>query len=449
MPKRNIAWMLVVALFALLFWQLPPTIARRDSVYRTLSPLVEIRSLIRKRYVEEVDDDQLVRGAIEGMLHNLDPFSAYFSEEEYGDFQRHAAGSYDGVGIELGVAPGGELIIISPIEGGPAFSAGVLPGDQILEIDGEPAENLTPYEASKQILGNAGTTVTLKVRHTENGGGVESFTLTRATITLHSVNGWSRNTEGAWNYWIDPNRRLAYVRVSHFIPETVGSLDKVVEESLTDGMQGFILDLRGNPGGLLESAVEMADRFLDDGIIVTTRGRWSQADQVVARSEGTYPQFPMVVLVDRFSASGAEIVAGALRDHGRATVIGERTFGKGTVQNVIELEDHSSALRLTTAYYYLPNGECIHRTQQAEKEGKWGVEPDIAIPLTLDELTEIYRSRAAVDRTALPSEQTDQGAEPVVRAPLIDKHIQRGLQVLTEQLPAGQQETEHDAPAEP
>jgi len=429
MPKRNVAWVLVILVIGLLTWQLPQTVARRDAVYQAFSTLVDIRAQIHRRYVEEVDDEELVRGAIDGMLRRLDPFSTYIPPDEYGDFQERTNGELHGVGVEIHMM-NGELTVTSPIDETPAFYAGVMPGDVITEINGESAEKLSISEAAKRIKGQPGTKVTLTLRRAANNK-KEQVTITRQAINLPAVKGWSRKVDGSWDYMIDREQRIGYVRLASFVPNTLRQLDEAVEQLQAESMQALILDLRFNPGGLLSSAVDVGDRFLSEGVIVETRGRWQRSEKHVAKAEGTYPDFPMVVLVNRVTASAAEIVAGALGDHQRALVIGERTLGKGSVQNVIELEDHESAVKLTTAYYYLPNGELIHRTQAAEKSGKWGVEPLVEIRLTDEETMEILDSRreSSVLRTggnaSSPALSDDTAADRP--SPVIDRHLRQGL----------------------
>ncbi|HUW82876.1 MAG TPA: S41 family peptidase [Phycisphaerae bacterium] len=429
MPKRNVAWILVILIIGVLTWQLPPTVARRDAVYQTFGSLVDIRAQIHRRYVEEVDDEELVRGAIDGMLRRLDPFSTYIPPDEYGDFQERTNGELHGVGIEIHVM-NGELTVTSPIDETPAFYAGIMPGDVITEINGESTEHLSISETARRIKGQPGTKVTLTLRRAATGK-TEQVTITRQAINLPTVKGWSRKVDGSWDYMIDPEQRIGYVRLASFVPTTLRQLDEVVEQLQAESMQALILDLRFNPGGLLSSAVDVGDRFLTEGVIVETRGRWQRSEKHVAKAEGTYPNFPMVVLVNRVTASAAEIVAGALGDHHRALVIGERTLGKGSVQNVIELEGHESAIKLTTAYYYLPNGELIHRTPAADKSGKWGVEPLVEIRLTDEETKEILESRreSSVLRTggstSSPASSDDVAVDRP--SPVIDRQLRQGL----------------------
>jgi len=425
--------MLVIVLIALLFWQLPSTVARRDTVYRTFEPLVDIRAEILKNYVEEVDEKDLIRGAIEGMLQRLDPYSTYFGPEQMADLNRDTTGSFGGIGILIDIKDGW-LTVISPIEDSPAFRAGVMAGDRLIEIDGESTKGMSMSDAVNKLTGKPGTKVTITVRH-ELKNEQATLTLTRDNIKIFSVKGWQRRTGAEWDYLIDPEQKIGYIRVSKFMPDTAKTLDAAVKKLQSEGLKALILDLRLNPGGLLESAIEVADLFLEDGVIVSTKGRWSQKKDSVARKEGTYPNFPMAVLVNRYTASAAEIVAGALRDHKRAVVIGERTFGKGSVQNVIRLEDQQGAIKLTTAYYYLPNGECIHKTRQAEATGKWGVEPLIEVRLSEEELVAVINARRDADIIRPATQATTVASQP--RSGLIiDRQIDQALKILKVELNA-------------
>lgn len=429
MPARNLVWILVVATIALLLWNGPDVIARRETVYELFSPLVDVRAEIHKRYVEEVDDKALMRGAIEGMLHSLDPFSTYLNPDDYPRFKQHTAGRFGGIGIEVGLK-NGVLTVITPMENTPAFKAGLLADDRILEIDGEPADHITMADAVQKLMGSPGSQVTLKVCHALKDQ-VETISITRAEIEVASVWGWQRDADNGWDYWVDAENRIAYVRVSGFLDNTPASFNQVMQKIMDSGPKALVLDLRFNPGGSLPAAVSVADRFLDSGTIVSVRGRWRAEEIYKASKENTLPEMPMVVLVNDQTASGAEIVSGALRDHERAVVIGKRTYGKGSVQEVIELGNGNSAIKMTTAYYYLPDGELIHRTPAARQSGKWGVEPNITVELTNEETQQIVEARMAADRAFAPSSRP--GASAPAR-PVVDRQLAKGLEVLREKL---------------
>lgn len=427
MPARNLVWVLIVGTIALLLWNGPDVIARRETVYELFSPLVDVRAEIHKRYVEEVDDKALMRGAVEGMLHSLDPFSAYLSPEDYPRFKQQAAGRFGGIGIEVGLK-NGILTVISPLENTPAFKAGILADDRILEINGEPTDHMAMADAIQKLMGEPGSQVTLKVHHVLTDQD-ETLTITRAVIEVASVWGWQREIDNQWNYWLDPDDKIAYVRISGFLDNTPEAFNTVIQRLVEAGMRGLVLDLRFNPGGSLPAAVAVADRFLHGGTVVSVRGRWRAEEVYKASTENTLPDFPVVVLVNDQTASGAEILAGALRDHERATVVGKRTYGKGSVQEVIELGSGNSAIKLTTAYYYLPSGELIHRTPAARQTGRWGVEPNITVELTNEETQQVIQSRLAADRVNGPSTRPEPAATPV-----LDRQLVRALEVLREEM---------------
>jgi carboxyl-terminal processing protease len=392
MPKRNLAWILVIAMITLLMWQMPQTIAGRDAVYTAFGPLVDVRAQIRKRFVDDIDDEELVDSAvaagIKAMVDKLhDPYAVYLTQAEYDRFKNRTEGLFGSVGIDVWDAPEG-LEVLSRDPGSPAVVAGILPGEIITHIDGRPVAGLPLVEVVNTLLqGPPGSTVRLTIMTPASvshsvAGGPREVELARTETHLDPIRGWSRGPGGRWRLMLDSQRKIAYLRLTKFSANAASRLDQDIETLLRADMQALILDLRENMGGLLDSAREVADRFLESGLIVRVGGRRTDEKQWFAMRDGTYPMFPMVVLINGTSASAAEIVAGALRDHKRAAVIGERSYGKGCVQEVVELDRQTGALKLTTAYYFLPGGECIHRTRKAVETGKWGVAPSIAVPLT-------------------------------------------------------------------
>jgi len=291
------------------------------------------------------------------MLGSLDPHSAYLTPELYKELQVDTKGSFGGLGIEI-TNRGGVLTVVSPIEDTPASRAGILPGDQIIKIDGEFTKDLTLADAVKKMRGPRGSKVVLSIKR-EGVPELLDFTLVRENIQIQSVK------------YKDLGDGYGYIRITQFQERTAAALEEALAQlsASNDGsIRGLILDLRNDPGGLLSQAVKVADTFLDSGLIVYTDGRLdSQKQKYFAHKPGSYTDFPMVVLVNGGTASAAEIVAGALQDHKRALVLGTQTFGKGSVQTILPLDDQS-ALRLTTALYYTPSGRSIQAT---------GITPDI------------------------------------------------------------------------
>ncbi len=454
MPKRNLAWVAVIALIAAASWKLPEMVARVETVNRSFDPLIAARNEIYKHYVEPADDDTLVTGAIKGMLWELDPHSAYISPEDLDEFRKHSKGEFGGVGIEIDPTPSG-LIVISPIEDTPAYHAGILAGDRILAIDGVSAEPpMVVTEAMQRIMGQPGTTVNLTVFHPSHSV-PRTIPVRRAMIKIASVKGWYRPDGGDWMCFLDEEERIAYLRITSFVGATPEELKRMIQSLQEQRMRGLVLDLRDNGGGLLGSAIEVADLFLSDGTIVTTRrygdpskdGDGEPLEEWTATAEGTLSSFPMVVLTNHVSASASEIVAGALRDHDRAVLVGERTFGKGSVQNVYPLPppQQEAHIKLTVAYYYLPDGECIHRTKKSVEDGSWGVGPDEEVVLSEKELIHMRNDRvrggvvrapttapADDDSAEEPSEQPAPATRPVMPQP--DRQTARALEILREKL---------------
>ncbi len=326
--------------------------------YESLEIFTNILAIVRKNYVDEVQTKELVQGAVNGMLNSLDPHSAYLTAELYKELQMDTQGRFGGLGIEITIK-NGVLTVVSPIEDTPAHRAGIKPGDQILKIEGEFTKDMTLMQAVKKLRGPKGSKITISIKR-EGTPDLVDFTLMRDTIRIQSVR--NRTLE----------RGYGYIRVAQFQERTDRDLQKAIEKlnSENGGLKGLVLDLRNNPGGLLTQAVRVADLFLESGLIVYTEGRLeNQKQKYFARKEGSWTGFPMVVLVNGGSASASEIVAGALQDHKRAVILGTKTFGKGSVQTILPLDDNS-ALRLTTARYFTPRGRSIQVA---------GIEPDILI----------------------------------------------------------------------
>lgn len=389
MPKRNLAWIVIVGVIALLMWQLPQTIAGRDSLLRAFGPLVDARAQIIKRFVTPLDDDEMtdeaVDAGIRAMIRQLeDPHARYLNRREYEQFRESASGLYGGIGVEVWTTDAG-LEVLSREQPSPAVQAGILPGDIITHVDGVSTVGVALVDAVHGMLnGPSGSRVVLTVVTPAPGEPdvPRNIVMSRAVIKVDPLRGWSRSPEGDWRFMLDPDYRIGYIRLVKFTPDVDERLREEVNYLQRQRLRGLILDLRENTGGLLDSAREVADAFLDDELIVRTRGRTSAPKQWFGRREGTFRDFPIVVLVNGSTASAAEIVAGSLRDHDRAHIVGERTYGKGSVQEVVPLKRNGGAIKLTTAYYYLPNGECIHRTAEANKAGTWGVMPNTRVELT-------------------------------------------------------------------
>ncbi len=430
MPKRNLVWIAVGGVIALLLWKVPESFIRRDNLLNHFGPLLDVQNQIIKNYVEDVDREVLLHGAIDGMLGRLDPYSEYYNEKELQQFHKRTEGQFEGIGIEVGPLPGGGLLVVSPIEGSPAFYAGLRAADRIVEIDGRKTDDVPLEEAVGLITGKPGTSVTLKILRPSSGE-VLTKTITRGLITVRTVRGFARSETWDWDYLIDPEHRIGYIRISSFEGHTAEQVDQALKELLNHHrMRGLILDLRDDPGGLLDVVVQIANRFIRDGMIVSTKGKYTPSHPYLAVPERALAEeFPIVVLVNRGSASASEILAGALKDRRRAIVVGEQTFGKGSVQELRSLDNHPGGVKLTVAYYYLPNGERIH--------GK-GITPDRVIELTSEERTRLLESQLAVYSTGL-TPTTTQAATTSAPARVsidisVDRQLQEALKILREQL---------------
>jgi carboxyl-terminal processing protease len=328
------------------------------SIYKNLKTFNEVLDMVQKNYVEQVESKKLIEGAINGMMKSLDPHSAYMTSDMYKELEVETRGSFGGIGIEITIKKD-VLTVVSPIEDTPAFLAGIKAGDHIIQIDGKSTKDITIMEAVKKLRGPKDTKVTITIMR-ENMPKPKDYTITRDIIKIKSIK--SKIYED----------HIGYIRVASFQERTADDLKKEIKNITlkNGGLKGLILDLRNNPGGLLNQAVGVADVLLKSGTIVSTKGRTkSMETKSLAKDDGDEPTCPIVALVNEGTASAAEIVSGALQDNGRALVVGTQTFGKGSVQTVIPLED-GSALKLTTAKYYTPKGRSI----QAE-----GIEPDIVV----------------------------------------------------------------------
>ena len=322
--------------------------------------LADVMQLIKEQYVVPVDDATLLHGAIKGMLGNLDPHSDFLEKSDYQDMQDLTSGQYNGIGIDVGVDQDGNIIVVSPVDGSPAAKAGIQAGDAILSVDGTSTDGLSLDQASQLLRGKLGSKVTLEL---QGQGQDKPYTvkLTRQEIKVASARGELLQ------------KGYGYLRISDFGDDTQSALLSSMKELVKKNggpLQGLVMDLRDNPGGLLDAAVAVSDDFLDSGLIVTAKGRAADASFNRSATPGDLLDgAPLVVLVDGGTASAAEIVAGALKDDHRALIVGTQTFGKGSVQTVIPLPD-GDAIKLTTALYYTPSGRSI----QAE-----GIDPDVDV----------------------------------------------------------------------
>ncbi len=389
----------------------------KANTYELLNLFGDVFERVRADYVDQATDEQLIEAAVNGMLSSLDPHSGYMNSKRFDDMKVQTQGSFGGLGIEV-TMEGGLVKVVSPIDDTPAFKAGIEPGDLITHLDGEQIQGMSLPDAVEKMRGPAGSTVKLTIRRADR----EPFevTLTRSVIKIKSV---KSRLEG----------KVGYVRISSFSEQTdVGVREEIekLKKEANGSLQGIVLDLRNNPGGLLTQAVAIADDFLDKGEIVSTRARKPEEAQRFNAKPGDLAEgLPIVLLINGGSASASEIVAGALQDHNRAIVLGTKSFGKGSVQTIIPLSGHG-AMRLTTARYYTPAGRSIQAV---------GIEPDIVVEQArIESVKEANQRReadlrGALDRkqpTAAPAPPVGAGEEAEDETPAVDYQLLRALDLV-------------------
>ncbi len=404
--------------------------AQKDDYYSLMKVFVETFDQVERNYVKDVDRRELLQAAIEGMMSRLDPYSSYISPEEMARFSEAVDQEFGGIGIQVTQDERTHrLTVVTPLPGTPAYKAGIVAGDKIMEIDGKPTDGFKIDDAVRLLKGKPGAPVVLGIRH-RLADATQQVKIVRDVIHVATVLGDLHKPDGSWDFMLDKKDKIGYVRLSHFSRHSAIELEKAINELLEEGMKGLVLDLRFDPGGLFSQATEIADMFIDGGTIVSTKGRNTADRTWEAKKEGTFPNFPMAVLVNHFSASASEIVSACLQDHHRATIVGQRTWGKGSVQNVIELEGGASALKLTTASYIRPSGKNIHRFPGATEKDVWGVMPDKGYevklgPAETDELAIWRRDRDIISKDGPP------------QSTFKDRQLEKALEAVRTKLAAG------------
>jgi len=374
LTKRTSTLLFVLAATALGSAMAVTSNTTKNIDYGFYDPIVDVHNMIEHLYVTEPTDEDIQLGAIRGMLEELgDPHTAFIPASLERDFNKDMRGEYVGIGAEV-IIRDGWLTIASPMDDSPAWKAGVMADDKVIKIDGDTTEGFSINDSIDLLLGEPKTKVTITV---ERDAVEIEIPIIRDHIKVQAVKGFMRSDggEGPWRYLIDDTNNIAYIRLTQFIPDCADDLEAAIQAATDNAggqLGGLILDLRYNPGGLLSEAVQMADLFLDDGVIVSTKGRAHKDRSEKAHKKGTLPNFPIITLVNSNSASASEILAGALSDHNRAIVIGARSFGKGSVQTVRPLESGAGTLKMTEQYYYLPSGRLLHRKDDSTM---WGVDP--------------------------------------------------------------------------
>jgi len=406
----------------------PDDVAKRraedEEFYELLKLFTDTLDQIDRNYVKDVSRRELMEAAIRGMITKLDQYSNYIPPDEMDSFRGSVENEFGGIGIQVAIEQG-KLTVISPLIGTPAYRAGIQAGDWVIEIAGHSTRDMTLDDAVKKMKGKIGSDVHVTVVRTGDSK-PKKLTLTREIIKVETVLGDRRGDKDAWNFMLDDEAGIGYFRITSFGRQTTADVQKALKQLVDLKLRGLVIDLRFNPGGLLSSAIEISDLFVSEGKIVSTAGRNTPERVVRAVKEGTYEDFPVAVLVNRYSASASEIVSACLQDHQRAIVVGERTWGKGSVQNIVELEDGRSAIKITTAGYLRPNGKNIHRFEGAADSDEWGVRPDDGYELKLadDELRKLIEDRR--DRDII---RAADGPAPE-KSKFVDRQLQKAVEYL-------------------
>ncbi len=407
-----------------------------DDIYALFDPIIDVYSEINARFVTDPDMRAIQQAAINGMIEALgDRYTEYVSAEDLAEFDKQLRGEYIGIGASVRMEDDW-LTIVSPLEGSPAFFAGIIPGDRIVAIEGESTAGVSINQSIAKLTGKPGEPVSVTV---ERGEDQFDVVIVREQIVTRTVHGFQRANVDQWNYMIDPETKIGYVRVSQFTGGTTAEFDAALSQLLDEDVRGVILDLRFNPGGLLNTAAEMADRFLDSGLIVSTKGRAIAEDHIYATPQTMAPDLPLIIILNRQSASASEVVSGALRDNGRATVLGTRSFGKGSVQAVVPLPSGQGQLKITEQRYYGPSGKVIHREDDSSE---WGVDPTegFYVPMTNDEynaMLTIRREREVIHNEGRADQAPISESPDDVLAALNDKQLSAAVHALRLRLTEG------------
>jgi carboxyl-terminal processing protease len=384
----------------------------QSNVQKQIKELGDIYQLVKDNFVVEPNREFLFENAIKGMVSSLDPYSEYMNADEYNEFIISTKGEFGGIGVEITIEDG-FITVIAPLEDTPAFRAGVMPGDKILKVDSVSTEGMSTSDCARRVRGKPGTSVSLKILHKNDDTPID-ITLVREVIRMKSVKDAKV---------INEKYNIGYVRITAFQEDTAELLREALKQLENQKIRSLIIDLRFNSGGLLESAVKITNFFVVSGTIVSIKGRKIDETRKAEVSESIMPSVKLVILVNGSSASASEIVAGTLQDYQLATLIGSRTYGKGSVQSVFTIKDNSKnikgALRLTTARYYTPSGRCLERDKSVKN---YGLEPDIIVEMAPSEETQLLKARLLA-RGAETDDETDD---------FIDVQLERAIQFLSE-----------------
>ena len=392
MPQRNLAWLITVPMLVFAAAVIAAVAPAPDREYQLVRSVVDVLAEVDKNYYRELNPEEkkkLVEDMINGGLYRLDKHAQYFNEEELKQFENDTDGKFGGIGAFLSLDPETQrLQVESPMIGTPASEAGLQPGDLILKIDDASTEGMKVDAGRGLIKGEPGTVVALTVKRAGTGN-EEVIKLTRAFIKIYPVRGFVRRDDdpSKWDYLADKENKIALVRLSAFNKDTHLEVKAAVQEAEKAGAKALILDLRGNGGGLLDQAVQISDLFLNDGTILSTKDRTGTGRVWKAKKGDTIfeptSEKPIAILIDGGSASASEILAAALQENGRAVLVGERSYGKGSVQKVLGLSDGKAALKITTEIWMTPKGRALNRDDKMTEKDDWGVKPDAGLEVTV------------------------------------------------------------------
>ena len=392
------------------------TVTPSQNNQKNLQDIENLYQLIKDNFFKEPNKDQVFENAIKGMVSGLAPYSVYMDADEYNDFVSSTKGEYGGIGVEITVEDG-IITVIAPFEDTPAFRAGLLPGDKILEVNGESTEGLTSSDCSKNVRSKPGTTVTLKILHKDADAAVD-VTLVREIINMKSVKDVRI---------VDRPAGIGYLRVTAFQEDTADLFDEALKKLQDKQMKSLIIDLRFNGGGLMDAALKMANRFIPSGVLISLKGKTINEEIKADSGDRAITSSPIVILVNGSSASASEILAGSLKDYHRATLVGMHTYGKGSVQSIFTIRDAkknvTGAVKLTTARYYTPAGKCLERDKGVKD---FGLEPDILVEMSPQEEAKLLKTRLNPASKAADDSDEDTGDFRDVQLERAIKFLQEG-----------------------
>jgi carboxyl-terminal processing protease len=422
MPRRNLFLLVAMMVAALLCSQR----VQRNRYGRVLADAI---SIIEDRYVEPIQASKLFEDAMKGMVDKLDHNSAYIPQADSEEFHNSIDLQLEGVGMEVGLDPQTkQLIVLSPLAGAPAYQAGIRAGDRILRINADSTQGMSLQDAIGLLRGTPGSSVTLTVLHEGDKQPVE-ITIARSKINVESVRGDTRNADGSWNFFLETNPRIGYIRIVSFTDKTAGELERALDWLSSHDMQGLVLDLRDDPGGYVRAAVDVCDMLIPSGVIVTVRHRGGKISRThTASGQGRFTDLFMAVLINDKTASAAEIVSACLQDHHRAAIVGQRSHGKGTIQEVIRLEKDCGSMKFTTASYWRPSGKNINRPAKADDKADWGVSPDAGCTIAFTEDEQNKRRLWRGRRDAVETAAKKQAAEKEPGEPFVDRQLLRAVE---------------------